>query len=477
MFNKIWKLPGSDTAHDIFEIKKLHRQGFVKADTVLSNQETQRSYTVRNAIANFGDGSIPAEKNVVATTDTAKAEPRAVSISLERLQRPPRSKRRATSAASLSTILDTPSSAPSQLPNGDGPRLPGQTPNTPSATPSQPEAKSRAFCLPPSMTDELRTRRATEKYNEPKESSSKPHPTRPKAEPRIEKPQDQEAEESNKASYGQSAIQHQSAGFGSEAETLDTSAEADVVDFAIYGTEMQFIEIELDQSETVIAEPGAMTYMDPGVQMETIFGDGSKKSSGILGRLVSSGKRLLTGEGLFMTAFEATRPGKSIIAFASPLPGKIIALDLRQFENQIICQKDAFLCAAKGVSLDLFFQKKITTAFFGGAGFVLQRLTGDGFAFVHSGGSIIRKTLEEGETLFVDTGSIVCFTHKIDYSISLVRGIMTPFLGGEGFFLSKLTGPGEVWIQSLPMSRFASHMFSDKQVIQELVEKTASVKK
>lgn len=231
------------------------------------------------------------------------------------------------------------------------------------------------------------------------------------------------------------------------------------IDYRIFGEEMQCVEIELDPQETVIAESGSFMMMDNEIQMETIFGDGSKQNSGgFMGKLFSAGKRLLTGESLFMTAFSNMGLGKKRVTFASPYPGKIIPLDLDQLQGRIICQKDAFLCAAKGVSVGIEFQRKLGTGLFGGEGFIMQKLEGDGMAFVHAGGTILERNLKPGETLKIDTGCIVAFTSMINYDIQFVGGIKNTIFGGEGLFFATLSGPGTVWIQSLPISRLASRI-------------------
>jgi uncharacterized protein (TIGR00266 family) len=233
------------------------------------------------------------------------------------------------------------------------------------------------------------------------------------------------------------------------------------IDYFIQGEEMQLIEIELDPQETVIAEAGAFMYMDEGIQMETIFGDGSNQSSGgFFNKIVGAGKRLLTGESLFMTAFTHHGYGKARVAFASPYPGKIIPLDLSAYSGKIICQKDAFLCAAKGVSVGIEFQRKLGTGLFGGEGFIMQKLEGDGMAFCHAGGHIIKRSIKPGETLRIDTGCIVAYTQDIDYDIQFVGGIKNTIFGGEGLFFATLKGPGEVWLQTLPISRLASRILS-----------------
>ena len=228
------------------------------------------------------------------------------------------------------------------------------------------------------------------------------------------------------------------------------------IDYKIYGEELQFVEIELDPAETAIAESGAMMMMDDGIQMQTIFGDGSaQQPNGFLGKLMSAGKRVLTGESLFMTAFTNEGQGKKKVSFAAPYTGKIIPLDLHQLGGTIIAQKDAFLCAAKGVSVGIHFQRKLGVGIFGGEGFIMEKLEGDGFAFMHAGGYIIEKELKAGEILKVDTGCLVAYTPTVHFDIEFVRGIKNLMFGGEGLFFAKLQGPGKVWIQSLPISRLA----------------------
>jgi len=232
------------------------------------------------------------------------------------------------------------------------------------------------------------------------------------------------------------------------------------IDYKIYGEEMQFVEIELDPQEGVIAEAGSFMMMDDGIKMETVFGDGSKKNEGFLGSILGAGKRILTGESLFMTAFYNTITGKRKVSFASPYPGKIIPIDLTEFRGKFICQKDAFLCAAKGVSIGIEFSKRLGRGLFGGEGFIMQKLEGDGMAFVHAGGTMAKRVLQHGETLRVDTGCIVGFTQGIDYDIEFVGGIKNTIFGGEGLFFAKLQGPGTVYIQSLPFSRLASRVLA-----------------
>ena len=230
------------------------------------------------------------------------------------------------------------------------------------------------------------------------------------------------------------------------------------LDYRILGSEMQCVEIELDPQETVMAEPGSFMMMNDGIQMNTIFGDGSQQQSGIFGKLMSAGKRLLTGESLFMTAYTNLVSGKKTVTFAAPYPGKITPLDLSKRGGKIVCQKDSFLCAAKGVSVGLEFQKKLGAGLFGGEGFIMQKLEGDGMAFVHAGGHVEERELVAGEILKVDTGCIVAFTKDIDYDIQFVGGIKNTLFGGEGVFFATLQGPGKVWIQSLPISRLASRI-------------------
>lgn len=238
--------------------------------------------------------------------------------------------------------------------------------------------------------------------------------------------------------------------------------DAHVIDFEIHGSEMQLVEITLDPGEACVAEAGAMTYMDPAIKMETIFGDGSKKSEsgGLMGALLGAGKRLITGESLFMTLFGNQGSARQKVAFAAPYPGKVIAVDLKQVGGTLICQKDGFLCAAKGVSMGIAFQKKLGAGFFGGEGFILQKLEGDGYTFVHAGGTIIERDLSPGEMLKVDTGCLVAFQSSVNYDIQFVGGIKTAFLGGEGLFFATLTGPGKVWLQSLPFSRLADRILA-----------------
>ena len=236
------------------------------------------------------------------------------------------------------------------------------------------------------------------------------------------------------------------------------------IDYVIHGNDMQFVEIELDPQETVVAEAGSLMMMDQKIKMETIFGDGS--NTGFFGKLKGAGKRILTGESLFMTTFTNESHGKGKVFFASPYPGQIVPLDLKRYDEKIICQKDAFLAAAKGVEVGIEFQRKIGVGFFGGEGFIMQKLEGDGMAFIHAGGAICEYVLERGEVLRVDTGCLVAMTKDVHYDIQAVSGIKTALFGGEGIFMATLSGPGTVWIQSLPFSRLASRVFSAAPVKQ-----------
>jgi len=233
------------------------------------------------------------------------------------------------------------------------------------------------------------------------------------------------------------------------------------IDYRIVGEEMQYVEIELDPNETAIAESGSFMMMDDGIQMQTIFGDGSQnQGSGLLGKLLGAGKRLIVGESLFMTAFTNAAGGKKRVSFASPYPGKIIPLDLQQLGGKVIAQKDAFLCAAKGVSIGIDFQRKLGTGIFGGEGFIMEKLEGDGMAFVHAGGHVFERELYAGELIKIDTGCLVALTQNVDYDIQFVGGIRNTIFGGEGLFFATLRGPGKVWIQTLPISRLASRILS-----------------
>jgi uncharacterized protein (TIGR00266 family) len=232
------------------------------------------------------------------------------------------------------------------------------------------------------------------------------------------------------------------------------------IDYKICGSDMQFVEVELDPQETVVAEAGGFMMMEDDIHMETIFGDGSGGGGGLMGKLFNAGKRVLTGESLFMTTFTNEGKGKRRVSFASPYPGKIIPMDLSELNGKIICQKDAFLAAAKGVTVGIEFQRKIGAGFFGGEGFIMQKLEGDGMAFIHAGGTIIKKELLPGQSLRVDTGCLVAMTGDVQYDIEFVKGVKTALFGGEGLFFATLRGPGSVWIQSLPFSRLASRVFA-----------------
>jgi uncharacterized protein (TIGR00266 family) len=246
--------------------------------------------------------------------------------------------------------------------------------------------------------------------------------------------------------------------FGRAAPPSGPSASADDIDYQITGQEMQFIEIELDPGESAIAEAGAMMFKDPQVSMDTVFGDGSRQSSGFFGKLGAAGRRLLTGESLFMTVFTHTGQGKARVAFAAPFPGTILPFHLAEMGGQLIAQKDSFLCAAKGVSIGIFFQRKIMTGLFGGEGFIMQKLEGDGWAFIHGGGCIVERELGPGEELHVDTGCVAAMTPTVDFDIVRAGSVKSMIFGGEGVFFAQLRGPGKVWLQSLPFSRLAGRM-------------------
>ena len=232
------------------------------------------------------------------------------------------------------------------------------------------------------------------------------------------------------------------------------------IDYKIYGEEIQCVEVELDPQETAVAESGSFMMMDEAIEMSTIFGDGTGQDKGFMGKLFSAGKRLLTGESLFMTAFTNHGHGKARVTFAAPYPGKIIPLDLSFYGGKIIAQKDSFLAAAKGVAIGIEFQRKLGTGLFGGEGFIMQKLEGDGMAFVHAGGLVIERELAHGEMLRVDTGCIVAFTQQVEYDIQFIKGIRNVMFGGEGLFYATLRGPGKVWIQTIPISRLASRILS-----------------
>ena len=235
---------------------------------------------------------------------------------------------------------------------------------------------------------------------------------------------------------------------------------ADQIDFEVFGEEMQFVEITLDPGEAAVAEAGAFFYMDPGIKMETIFGDGAQPQQGFMDKLVAGAKRVLTGESMFMTVFGNAATARQKVSFAAPYPGKIIPIDLRAHGGTLLCQKDAFLCAAKGISVGIAWNKKIGAGLFGGEGFILQKIEGNGLAFIHAGGTIVARELAAGETLRLDTGCLVAFEPKVNYDIQWVGGFKTALFGGEGLFFATLTGPGRVWLQSLPFSRLAGRMLA-----------------
>ena len=233
------------------------------------------------------------------------------------------------------------------------------------------------------------------------------------------------------------------------------------IEYKLFGDDMQFVEIALDPRETVLAEAGAMMYMQAGVEMETSFGDGSESAGGgLMGKLMGAGKRVLTGESLFMTQFTNMSSETKMVAFAAGYPGKIFPVDLSEYGGKLIAQKDSYLCSAKGISIGIAFQKKIGVGFFGGEGFIMQKLEGDGMAFLHAGGTIVEKELASGEVMKIDTGCLVALTGTVDYNIEMVKGIKSAVFGGEGLFFATLKGPGKVWLQSLPFSRMADRILS-----------------
>jgi len=234
----------------------------------------------------------------------------------------------------------------------------------------------------------------------------------------------------------------------------------DVVDYEIKGAEMQFVEVELDPGEAAIGEAGSLMFMDSSIGMDAVFGDGRQQQQGFFGKLLGAGKRLVTGESLFTTVYTNNGSSKQRVAFAAPYPGKIIAMDLKQMGGMLVCQKDSFLAAARGVQIGIHFQQKLSVGFFGGEGFIMQKLEGDGLAFVHAGGTVVKRTLQPGQTLLVDTGCLVAHTPNVNFEIQYVGKIKTALFGGEGLFFAKLTGPGDVWLQSLPFSRLASRIFA-----------------
>lgn len=241
---------------------------------------------------------------------------------------------------------------------------------------------------------------------------------------------------------------------------IASARQADEIDYKIMGSEMQFVEIELDPGESAVAEAGAMMYKDSSIKMQTVFGDGSAGSSGggFMDKLLGAGKRLITGESLFMTVFTHNGQGKGHAAFGAPYPGNIIPVPLNTVGGTLVCQKDSFLCAAKGVSIGIYFQRKILTGLFGGEGFVMQKLEGDGLVFMHAGGTVVERILKPGEVLHVDTGCLVAFEPSVQFDIQQAGGIKTALFGGEGLFFATLQGPGKIWMQSLPFSRLAGRM-------------------
>ena len=234
----------------------------------------------------------------------------------------------------------------------------------------------------------------------------------------------------------------------------------DVIDYEIHGDDMQYVEVELDPGEAAVGEAGAMYYMEDGVSMDTVFGDGSASEGGLFGKLLGAGKRLITGESLFTTVFVNQGQGKKRVAFAAASPGKIVPVHLRELGGALLAQKDAFLCAAKGVSLGIAFQRRLGAGLFGGEGFILQKLEGDGYVFLHAGGALVEKQLKAGEVLRVDTGCVVAFQPSVDFDIEYVGKLKSALFGGEGLFFATLTGPGHVWLQSLPFSRLADRILS-----------------
>ena len=232
------------------------------------------------------------------------------------------------------------------------------------------------------------------------------------------------------------------------------------LNYEIKGAEMQFVEVELGAGQAAIGEAGSLMYMDAGVDMDTVFGDGSANQGGVFGKLLGAGKRLLGGDSIFTTVYTNPAGGGKRVAFAAPYPGKIMAMDLRELGGTLICQRESFLCAARGVSLGIAFQRRLGVGFFGGDGFVMQKLDGDGMVFVHAGGTVVKRELQAGQTVLVDSGCLVGYTPGVDFDIQYVGKIKTALFGGEGLFFARLTGPGTVWLQSLPFSRLASRVFA-----------------
>jgi uncharacterized protein (TIGR00266 family) len=245
------------------------------------------------------------------------------------------------------------------------------------------------------------------------------------------------------------------------ASGTSTGRRSDTIDYQVFGHEMQFCEITLDPAEMVIAEAGSMMYMTSGIKMETVFGDPSQQQQGFFDKMLTAGKRMLTGESIFMTTFSNIATKREVVAFASPYPGKIVPFHLDQLGGEMICQKDAFLCGARGIQVSIAFQKKIGAALFGGEGFIMQRLTGDGIAMIHAGGTLVEKILAPGEMIKLDTGCLVALQPSVNYDIGFVGGFKNTIFGGEGLFLATLTGPGKVWLQSLPFSRLAGRVLAN----------------
>ncbi len=256
------------------------------------------------------------------------------------------------------------------------------------------------------------------------------------------------------------AIVEHSRGRGTPPPPPAGGRRADEIDYEICGEEMQYVEVTLDPGEMVIAEPGALMYMTSGIKMETVLGDPSQKEQGFLGKMATAGKRLITGEKLFVTTFSNAAGVREQVAFASPFPGKIIPMHLDQLGGELICQKESFICAARGIQIGIAFQKKFGVGLFGGEGFIMQRLTGDGIALVHAGGTMMKRSLSSGQTLRIDTGCLVAITPSVQYDIQFIGGIKNTLFGGEGLFFATLTGPGEVWLQSLPFSRLAGRIIA-----------------
>jgi uncharacterized protein (TIGR00266 family) len=236
---------------------------------------------------------------------------------------------------------------------------------------------------------------------------------------------------------------------------------AHAIDFEIHGHEMQYVEVELDPGESAVSEAGSLMYKDPSIEMTTVFGDGEQPSGDLMDLLVGAGKRLLTGESLFMTVFTNHGAGKARVAFAAPYPGTILAFDLTKHGGKLVCQKDAFLAAAKGVTIGIEFQKRMLTGLFGGEGFIMQKLEGDGLVFVHAGGTLVERELEAGEELHVDTGCLAAMSQTVEYDVVTVGGVKSMIFGGEGVFFARLRGPGQVWLQSLPFSRLAGRIMAN----------------